>query len=55
GIFVEDKESPYVNLLVAREANVNAENVQNFKKAYQTDEVAKAAAEIFQGGSVQGW
>ncbi|TXZ86799.1 methionine ABC transporter membrane-anchored lipoprotein MetQ, partial [Vibrio cholerae] len=55
GIFVENKESPYVNILVAREANVNAENVQNFKKAYQTDEVAKAASEIFQGGAVKGW
>jgi len=55
GIFVEDKESPYVNLLVAREDNVNAQNVQNFLKAYQTDEVANAASEIFQGGSVKGW
>ncbi|MBY8222934.1 MetQ/NlpA family lipoprotein [Vibrio fluvialis] len=55
GIFVENKESPYVNLLVARQDNVNAENVQNFLKAYQTDEVAKAAADIFQGGAVKGW
>ena len=55
GIFVEDKDSPYVNLLVAREDNVNAENVQNFLKAYQTDEVYKAASEIFQGGAVKGW
>ncbi|WP_428774308.1 methionine ABC transporter substrate-binding lipoprotein MetQ [Vibrio sp.] len=55
GIFVEDKESPYVNLIVAREDNVNAENVQNFVKAYQTDEVYNAASEIFQGGVVKGW
>lgn len=55
GIFVEDKDSPYVNLLVARQDNVNAENVQNFLKAYQTDEVYKAASEIFQGGAVKGW
>lgn len=55
GIFVENKESPYVNLLVAREDNVNAENVQTFLKAYQTDEVAKAASDIFQGGAVKGW
>ncbi|MCE7616844.1 MetQ/NlpA family lipoprotein [Vibrio fluvialis] len=55
GIFVENKESPYVNLLVARQDNVNAENVQNFLKAYQTDAVAKAAADIFQGGAVKGW
>ncbi|MDG3087396.1 MetQ/NlpA family lipoprotein [Vibrio hannami] len=55
GIFVEDKESPYVNLIVAREDNVNAENVQNFVKAYQTEEVYKAASEIFNGGVVKGW
>lgn len=55
GIFVEDKNSPYVNLLVARQDNVNAENVQNFLKAYQTDEVYKAASEIFRGGAVKGW
>lgn len=55
GIFVEDKNSPYVNLLVARQDNVNAENVQNFLKAYQTDEVYKAASEIFHGGAVKGW
>ncbi|WED22475.1 MetQ/NlpA family lipoprotein [Vibrio sp. JC009] len=55
GIFVEDKESPYVNLIVAREDNVNAENVQNFVKSYQTEEVYKAATEIFNGGVVKGW
>lgn len=55
GLFVEDKESPYVNIIVAREANVQAENVQNFVKAYQTDEVYNAASEIFKGGVVKGW
>ncbi|KJY82344.1 DL-methionine transporter substrate-binding subunit [Vibrio galatheae] len=55
GVFVEDKESPYVNLIVAREDNVQAENVQNFVKAYQTEEVYTAASDIFQGGVVKGW
>ncbi|QIA62690.1 MetQ/NlpA family lipoprotein [Vibrio astriarenae] len=55
GVFVEGKESPYVNLIVAREDNVDAENVQNFVKAYQTEEVYQAASEIFQGGAVKGW
>ncbi|MBE4619295.1 MetQ/NlpA family lipoprotein [Vibrio navarrensis] len=55
GVFVEDKESPYVNLIVARQNNVQAENVQNFVKAYQTEEVYNAASEIFQGGVVKGW
>ncbi|MDB1123208.1 MetQ/NlpA family lipoprotein [Vibrio algarum] len=55
GIFVEDKESPYVNLIVARTENVDSEKVQNFVKAYQTDEVYQAASEIFKGGVVKGW
>ncbi|KLV08525.1 DL-methionine transporter substrate-binding subunit [Photobacterium aquae] len=55
GVFVEDKESPYVNLIVAREDNVNNENVQTFIKAYQSDEVYNAAQDIFQGGVVKGW
>ncbi|MFT7054077.1 MAG: D-methionine transport system substrate-binding protein, partial [Psychromonas sp.] len=50
-----DKESPYVNLIVAREDNVNAENVQNFLKAYQTDTVYDAAMKIFKDGVVKGW
>lgn len=55
GIFVEDKESPYVNLMVSRQDNVNDEKVQNFLKAYQTDAVAQGASEIFKGGAVKGW
>jgi len=55
GVFVEDKESPYVNLIVSREDNAQAENVQNFVKSYQTEEVYTAASDIFQGGVVKGW
>lgn len=55
GVFVEDNESPYVNLIVAREDNVDAENVKNFVKAYQSEAVYDAAKEIFQGGVVKGW
>lgn len=55
GIFVEDKESPYVNLIVARSDNVDSEKVQKFVKAYQSEAVYKAAQEIFKGGVVKGW
>lgn len=55
GIFVEDKESPYVNLIVAREDNVNAENVKTFVKSYQSEEVYQAAMKIFKDGVVKGW
>ena len=55
GIFVEGKDSPYVNLLVAREDNKDAENVKKFVQAYQSDEVDQAANKIFNGGAVKGW
>ncbi|ACT05724.1 lipoprotein, YaeC family [Dickeya chrysanthemi Ech1591] len=55
GLFVEEKDSPYVNLLVAREDNKDAENVKKFVKAYQSDEVNQAALKVFNGGAVKGW
>ena len=55
GLFVEDKESPYVNLIVARENNQNDEKVKNFVKSYQDEAVFKKATELFNGGVVKGW
>ena len=55
GILKEDKDSPYVNVIVAREDNKNSEKVKNFLKAYQSDEVVRKAEEIFKGGAVKGW
>lgn len=54
-VFIEDKNSPYVNILVAREDNKNDENVKEFLASYQSAEVAKAAETIFNGGAVPGW
>ncbi|WP_036602461.1 methionine ABC transporter substrate-binding lipoprotein MetQ [Olivibacter sitiensis] len=55
GILKEDKESPYVNVIVAREDNKDAEKVRNFVKAYQSEAVEKAAEKVFKGGAVKGW
>lgn len=55
GLFVEDKDSPYVNLIVTREDNKDAENVQKFIKAFQSAEVEKEADTVFNGGAVKGW
>lgn len=55
GLFQEDKESPYMNVVVSREDNKNDEKVKNFLKAYQSEEVAKKADEIFKGGAVKGF
>lgn len=54
-LFVEDKDSPYVNLVVSREDNKNDPKVLKFLKAFQSDEVAKAAEKEFKGGAVKGW
>lgn len=55
GIFVEDKDSPYVNLIVAREDNKESDAVKDFVKAYQTEEVFQKANEVFKGGMIKGW
>lgn len=54
-LFVEDKDSPYTNLIVARKDNQDDERVQTFVKAYQSEEVYEAALELFKGGVVKGW
>ncbi|MDC9612606.1 MetQ/NlpA family lipoprotein [Xenorhabdus khoisanae] len=55
GIFVEDEDSPYVNIIVSREDNKDAENVQKFVKAYQSPEVEQEAQKVFKGGAIKGW
>lgn len=55
GLFIEDKDSPYVNLIVAREDNRDAPAVKTFVQAYQSEEVHAAAQRIFKGGVVKGW
>jgi D-methionine transport system substrate-binding protein len=55
GLMVEDKESPYVNLIVARENNKDETKVKNFVKAYQSPEVENAAKIEFKGSAVKGW
>jgi len=55
GIFVEDKDSPYMNLIVARQDNKDEEKVKKFIKAFQSPEVAAAADSAFKGGAIKGW
>ncbi|MBO1520353.1 methionine ABC transporter substrate-binding lipoprotein MetQ [Oceanisphaera pacifica] len=54
-LFVEDKDSPYTNLIVARKDNQDDERIQDFVKAFQSEEVYEAALELFKGGVVKGW
>ncbi|QIZ76851.1 methionine ABC transporter substrate-binding lipoprotein MetQ [Ferrimonas lipolytica] len=55
GLFVESKDSPYVNLIVARSNNQNDERVKQFVDAYHSDAVYQRASELFNGNIVKGW
>ena len=55
GVFVEDKESPYVNLIVARNDNKDSEQVKQFIAAFQTQEVYDEANKLFNNAIVKGW
>lgn len=55
GVFVEDKESPYVNLIVSRESNKDSEQVKQFIASFQTEEVYNEAQKLFSGAIVKGW
>ncbi|PZU78258.1 MAG: methionine ABC transporter substrate-binding protein MetQ [Chryseobacterium sp.] len=55
GLFTEDKNSPYANLIVSREDNKNDEKVKKFVQAYQSPEVESIAQQTFKGGAVKAW
>ncbi|MFD2965770.1 MetQ/NlpA family lipoprotein [Sphingobacterium bambusae] len=55
GLIVESKDSPYVNVIVARKGEEDNEDIKNFVKAYQSNAAELAAKEIFGGGAVKGW
>lgn len=55
GLFVESKQSPYVNLIVTRQGNEQNQAILDFVKAYQTEEVYQEALKLFKGGVVKGW
>ena len=55
GLLVEDKESPYVNLIVSREDNNNDPRLQQLLEAYQSQTVLDKANELFKGSAVPGW
>lgn len=54
-IFVEDKNSPYANLIVVRKNNNKEENLKLFVKALNSPEVLAKAKEIFGDGAIPAW
>lgn len=51
-LFIEDKESPYANVLVAREDNQNDEAVQKLNAALNSDEIKTFIEENYAGAIV---
>ena len=54
-IFVEPKDSPYMNLFVSREDNQKELKILNLIKAYQTKATIARADKIFQGAEIAGF
>ncbi|MFB5677089.1 MetQ/NlpA family ABC transporter substrate-binding protein [Paenibacillus terreus] len=51
-LFIEDKDSPYANLLVARPDNKDSEGIQLLAKALQSDAVKKFIEDKYKGAIV---
>lgn len=51
----EGPESPYVNIIAVREGDQDREEIEQLVSAYQSEEVAAKAQELFDGGAVPGW
>lgn len=54
-LFAEDKDSPYVNVIVTKEEDKDNDKIKRFVQAFQSEEVAKVAEKEFKGGAVKGW
>jgi len=55
GLFVESKDSPYVNVIVAREGDENRPEFKILVESYQNDEVKKFVDERYTGALLVGW
>lgn len=54
-IFAEGNDSPYMNIIVAREEDKDKQDIKNFVNAYHSDAVKDAAEKAFKGAAVPGW
>jgi len=52
-LILEDPDSPYVNIIVVREADKDKDEVKKFVNAYHSKEVEDAAEKVFKGAAVK--
>lgn len=51
-LFIEDKDSPYTNIVVTRPDNKDAEAIQKLVKALTSEEVKQFIEETYEGALV---
>jgi D-methionine transport system substrate-binding protein len=54
-IYLENKDSMYANIFVARKPLADSEKVKDLIKAYHSPQVLAAAQNIFKGSAIQAW
>ena len=54
-LIVESNDSPYVNLIVARDDNKNDPRIKELVKAFHSQTVINEAQKLFKGGAIPGW
>lgn len=55
GLFIENKDSPYVNVVVVRSGEQNDAKFKELILALHSPEVLAAAKNLFQGQAIPGW
>ncbi|VEF46271.1 putative ABC transporter, substrate-binding protein [Bacillus freudenreichii] len=54
-IFIEDKDSPWVNVVASRAEDKDDEAIKKFLSVYQSDEIKKFIDEKYKGSVIAGW
>lgn len=54
-LILENNDSPYVNLIVAREDNKNDPRIKELVEAFHSQPVINEAKKLFKGGAIPGW
>ncbi|WP_025733880.1 MetQ/NlpA family ABC transporter substrate-binding protein [Carnimonas nigrificans] len=54
-LIAEDADSPYVNIFAVRKGDEENEKIRHLVDAFQTDDVAEKAHDLFGDGAIPGW
>lgn len=54
-LFMENKDSPYANIIVVRDDDIKTEELNQFVHAFQSKEVKQKAKELFGDSAISAW